>query len=362
MLQRSTGRECGHVMARQSTKYRLEHIDIEVNHRCNLACRHCSARAAKKRQVNELDIRQILEILQDAIPLGLKKVGLTGGEPLYDVLKLKAVAEHCLKELSVPIHMHTNGTLVKEEHCRDGGVLTVFESVSVTFLGGDTKTHEAMTKTPGSFDGSLKGAKVCAEFNLPLTCYFIPTSGTCPGFKELAESLHAIGVKRIRAMALAPSGRARAIYGETAPPRDELTEFEEDLLDVRDRLGIHVEAGYCTRLSMPRLEVLSGHDKCMSGINRLHINSKGDVFPCTAAGGVKELKLGNLVKNGTAIESIWRHSQLVKLIRQMHCGELPACGECARRPQCRSGCTVNACGTMSDAERQSCPLFSHNGR
>ena len=342
--------------------YILEHVDIEVNHRCDMECRHCSARAGKGRRSNELTASQIMKVLSDAMALGLRKAGLTGGEPLFDVPKLEVVARFCVDELRVPIHMHTNGTLVTEEYCKPGGVLTLFESVSVTFLGGDAATHDRMTKVRGSFEKSLRGVQICASAGLPLTCYFIPTQGTCPGFKGLAERLHGIGVKRIRAMALAPSGRARPIYGETAPLQDELREFERDLLEVRNRLGTHVEAGYCTRLSMPRLEILAGHDKCMSGINRVHINSKGDVFPCTAASGVKELRLGNLLRNAASIESIWRESPLVGRIRKMHQGQLPACGQCVRTPKCRAGCTVNACGTMSEVEREPCPLFSHNGR
>ena len=345
----------------KAMEYGLEHIDIEVNHRCNLACMHCSARAAKGKHPNELSTEQIKEILSGAARIGLQKVGLTGGEPLVDVPKLEAIAKFCLEELGVPVHMHTNGTLVTEEHCAGRGVLTLFEAISVTFLGGDAETHDRMTKTRGSFEKSLRGAHIAASANLPLTCYFIPTHGTCPGFKVLAERLHDLGVKRVRAMALAPSGRARPIYGETAPLREELQEFERDLLHIRESLDIHVEAGYCTRLSMAGLEVLSGHDKCMSGLNRVHINSKGDVFPCTAASGVKELRLGNLVGNGASIETIWQESLLVNKIRKMHQGQLSACGQCDRTPKCRAACTVNACGTMSDVERESCPLFSNNG-
>jgi len=334
----------------------LEHIDIEVNHRCNLACRHCSARAAKGRSPDELSVREIREILSSAKKLGLRKVGLTGGEPLLDVPKLEAIARFCIDELEVPLHMHTNGTLVTEDMCRAGGVLTLFEAVSVTFLGGDAETHDYMTKAKGSFDKALRGAEIIAKAGLPLTCYYIPTHGTCSGFKELTPKLHEIGVKRIRAMALAPSGRARPIYGETAPPRDEMCQFEKDLLEAGKQLSIHMEAGYCTRLSMPHLAALSGHERCMSGINRVHINSKGDVFPCTAASGVKELRLGNLKRNGSRLEEIWFGSEIIKLIREIHNGGLSACVECSRKPKCRAGCTVNACGTMSEATRVLCPL------
>ncbi|HUU18495.1 MAG TPA: radical SAM protein [Sedimentisphaerales bacterium] len=336
--------------------YILEHIDIEVNHSCNLACRHCSARAAKGRLPEELNATEIQEVLSGAKKLGLRKVGLTGGEPLVDVPKLGAIARFCIDELDVPIHMHTNGTMVTEDMCRHDGVLALFEAVSVTFLGGDAETHDYMTKVKGSFEKALQGAKVIAKAGLPLTCYYIPTHGTCKGYKDLTPKLRDIGVKRIRAMALAPSGRARPIYGETAPLADEMREFEKDLLEAGSKFEIHIEAGNCTRLSMPHLTVLNGHERCMSGINRVHINSKGDVFPCTAASGVKELRLGNLKKNGFHLENIWFSSEIIKLIREIHNGGISACAKCSRKPKCRAGCTVNACGTMSEETRLMCPL------
>lgn len=347
-------------MTQTSAKYELEHVDIEVNHRCNLACRHCSARVAKDREVNELSADQIKTILAKAKPLGLRKVGLTGGEPLYDVPKLEEIANYCIYELKVPLHTHTNGTLVNDEMCNKRGILAKFESISITFLGGDAQTHEYMTRIKGSFKKTFQGAAIVANANLPLTCYYIPTHGTCRSFKNLTPKLHQIGVKRIRAMALAPSGRARPIYGQTAPLGKELEQFEKDLLEARNEFDIHVEAGYCTRLSMPNLEVLNGHDDCMSGRNRVHINSRGDVFPCTAASGVKELKLGNIIHNGSTLEDIWSNSEIIKFIREIHNGGVPACKGCLRKPKCKDGCTVNACATMSDEMRSTCPLV--NGR
>jgi len=339
-------------------EYCLEHIDIEVNHRCNLACRHCSARAAKGRSPEELSVGEIEGILSRAMKLGLRKVGLTGGEPLFDVAKLEAIAGFCIDNLGVPIHMHTNGTLVTEELCADGGVLSLFEAVSVTFLGGDAETHDYMTRVKGSFEEAFRGAGIIAKAGLPLTCYYVPTHGTCRGFGALTPRLRDIGVERIRAMALAPSGRARPIYGQTAPGDQEMAEFEKDLLKAGKELEIHMEAGYCTRLTMPRLGVLSGHSKCMSGINRVHINSRGDVFPCTAASGVKELRLGNVKNNGVSLEDIWRGSEIVQTIREIHNGGIAACRSCSRKPKCQAGCTVNACGTMTEATRAGCPLMT----
>jgi radical SAM protein with 4Fe4S-binding SPASM domain len=340
------------------TDFLLEHVDIEINHRCNLACRHCSARPVNRRSTDELSIEEIKEILTKAKALGLHKVGLTGGEPLFDVGKLEEISRFCVGNLSVPIHTHTNGTLIVNEVCQPGGVLALFESISVTFLGGNSDTHDHMTAVRGSFEKTFRGAVTVSRAGLPLTCYFIPTHGTCSGFRKLAEELWRIGVTKIRAMALAPSGRARPIYGQAAPLEEELNQFGNDLLEISGRLGIYVEAGNCTRLSMPRLGILEGHDRCMSGINRVHINSKGEVFPCTAASGVKELTIGNLRKNGMNLKDLWFKSDLIKKIRCLHEGKLPVCEKCTREPKCKSTCMVNACGTMSETERENCPLVS----
>lgn len=338
---------------------KLTHIDIEVNHRCNLACIHCSAQAVRGVTPNELSIFEIKKILSSASQNGLKKVGLTGGEPLIDIPKLNAIATFCLNELDIPLHTHLNGTLVNDDVCSQNGVLKLFEAISLSFLGGSSQIHDFITATNGSFDKVISACRLIIKHNLPLTCYFIPTHGTCESFLDLVPVLHEMGVNKIRPMALAPSGRARPKYGETAALKEELVQFEDGLLHYRDSLGIIIEAGNCTRLSMPKISALCGHGACMSGINRVHINSNGDVFPCTAASGVKELNLGNLRDNNFDIEEIWNESELVHLIREVNRHELEECESCPYESKCRSGCIVNTCGTMSEDWREQCPLTNH---
>jgi radical SAM protein with 4Fe4S-binding SPASM domain len=337
--------------------FKLEHIDIEINHRCNLACKHCSAVAGKTSDsVAELSIEEIEDILGKAGKKGLHKVGLTGGEPFIDIPKIKEVIRYCRQELGVSLHTHTNGTLITEELCKDQDLIPHFDAISVTFLGGDSKTHEHMTDTPGSFDKSFEGARLLNKFGFPLTSYFIPTSGMCRSYKELAFKLRENGMKKIRAMSLAPSGRARPIYGKTAPDKKEMDKFELDLLDLRNQYGMEIEAGYCTRLSMPRLSVLSGHERCTSAQNRVHINSLGDIFPCTAASGVKELSVGTCKGDGAKLNYIWENSELLRRIRLQRTGKIEFCKSCPQKDQCLYGCMVNTIGTMSEKEKASCPI------
>ena len=337
--------------------YRLEHIDIEINHECNLNCMHCSASAGTEKSDNALNTEEIEKILRSAKYMGLIRVGLTGGEPLMDLEKLSKVAHMCRDHLDLPLHIHTNGTLITQEMVRTAGILTLFEAISITFLGANAQAHDEVTRQKGSFESALQSTKILVDAGLPLTCFFVPIHSRCDSFDSLAEKLADIGVEKIRALALAPSGRARSIYSEAAPNRNEISRFERVLQEARKHYGVCVEAGYCTRLLVSQLTVLSGHETCTSGLNRLHINCEGNAFPCTAASGVEELKIGNVREPELNLEILWQESTKLNVIRSVHSGLLPECDECSQKPKCRDGCMVNTCGTMDEKLHIHCPLL-----
>lgn len=334
----------------------LGHIDIEIGHSCNLNCIHCSACAGAADSEKALSLTEIMEILRNARSVGLSRVGLTGGEPLMDMEKLIAVVDYCHDQLGVLIHIHTNGTLVNETMVKAGGVLTLFEAISVTFLSGDAQSHDRLTGKRGAFEQAMFGARVMAEAGLPLTCFFVPFREMCGNVGHLVQELVDIGVKRIRVLALAPSGRARPIYREHVPDTNEIRQLETSLLDRAAVLGLDVEAGYCTRQLLPRVSALSGHETCTSAINRLHISFEGDVYPCTAASGVDELKVGNVRQCGLRIDQLWRESRKLDAIRSARLGLLAECRTCTTKQQCQHACIVNVLGTMDQSVRNRCPL------
>ncbi len=337
--------------------YSLEHIDIEINHECNLNCMHCSASAGTEKSDNALNTEEIENILRSAKYMGLIRVGLTGGEPLMDLDKLFTVSHMCRDQLGLPLHIHTNGTLVTQEMVRTAGILTLFEAISVTFLGANAQAHDEVTRQTGSFESALRSTQILVDAGLPLTCFFVPIHNRFDSFDSLVEKLTDLGVEKIRALALAPSGRARSIFSEAVPNRNEIAQLERVLQEARKHYGICIEAGYCTRLLIRQLTVLSRHEKCTSGLNRLHINCEGNVFPCTAASGVEELKIGNVRESELNLEVLWQESPKLNVIRSVHSGLLPECEECSQEPKCRDGCMVNTCGTMDEKLQIHCPLL-----
>jgi MoaA/NifB/PqqE/SkfB family radical SAM enzyme len=150
--------------------YELEHIDIELTRQCNLKCIHCSIGSNSIGQ--ELSIRKIKKILNEAQTLGLKKVGFTGGEPLLQERKFRELQNFCKKKLGVTTHLHTNGTKISPEIAEE--IKRSEIDVSITFHGFNKKTHDAITQVNGSMKLSLKGLRILLSSGVNVFVYIVP--------------------------------------------------------------------------------------------------------------------------------------------------------------------------------------------
>jgi cyclic pyranopterin phosphate synthase len=94
----------------------VNYLRISVTDRCNLRCRYCMPEAGIQllRHDELLSYEEILEVAQEAVRLGIRKIRLTGGEPLVrrNVVALVGM----LAELGgvEDLSMTTNGTLLAQ--------------------------------------------------------------------------------------------------------------------------------------------------------------------------------------------------------------------------------------------------------
>ncbi len=341
-------------------EFSLKHIDLEITNVCNLSCIHCSARASENKASDTLSLEEIKRNLLSATSVGLQRLGFTGGEPLGDEYRLKQILGFCKHDLRLPLHIHLNGTLLNRDMVESGSLLTEFEAISIPFLG-DEITHDKITGFNGAFAKAFRSCEIVAQSGLPLTCFLVPMRGGCGGFKKLARELAGIGVRKLRVFALAPSGRARSDYYEMVPYSEELEQFQNDLLDLVAEGLLKVEAGYCTRLLMPKLAILARHERCTSGFDRIHINYKGEIYPCTAASGIEELAIGSIGEGHPAIADFWLNSERLKAFRKYHCSGLKECGNCSVPKRCKKGCIANNWGNYSKNMIHDCPLGKMSG-
>jgi cyclic pyranopterin phosphate synthase len=145
---------------------RVEYLRISVTDKCNLRCVYCMPEEGlpwlKKDQL--LTYEEIREIVRVMAPMGLKRVRLTGGEPLVrkDLPRLVGLLSSIpgIDEISVT----TNGVLLSElaEPLKAAGTTRV--NISLDSFRPDRV--DALARRKGTFDRVLNGLEAAERVGL----------------------------------------------------------------------------------------------------------------------------------------------------------------------------------------------------
>jgi cyclic pyranopterin phosphate synthase len=208
---------------------------IMVGYTCNNNCIICSNRPDDK-TANDRTTDDIVGDLIKGKKDGYNKVEFTGGEPTVrpDILKLAQYAKDIgYKEIAVS----SNGRLFSYNSFCDKAVSSGINRVTFTLYGPTASVHDAITRTPGSFEQTISGIKnVLKVKDVTVT---ISTVVTALNFSHLLETknlLSEIGVKRWSIAELIPYGNAKLFYKMLAVKFKDLSPILNELILTRDDL------------------------------------------------------------------------------------------------------------------------------
>ena len=138
----------------------ITYLRVSVTERCNLRCRYCMPAEGVSNCPEELSREELLRALEAAAGLGIRKLRITGGEPLVrrDIVELcaEAAALDGIQELCIT----TNGTLLPElaRPLKEAGVRRV--NISLDTL--DNKKYAAISRC-GSLEMAWKGLEAALD-------------------------------------------------------------------------------------------------------------------------------------------------------------------------------------------------------
>jgi len=143
----------------ENHRYPLNQTYFYLTEGCNLRCRHCWI--APKYQTEEntypsLKLDLFRSIVEQAKPLGLTTVKLTGGEPLLHP-QVHEILEFIQTE-DLRLIVETNGVLCTPELARKMAACKN-PFVSVSLDGANPETHEWVRGVAGCFEASLEGIR-----------------------------------------------------------------------------------------------------------------------------------------------------------------------------------------------------------
>ena len=82
----------------------IENIDWQITSKCNRTCKYCFG----PQQCETLTLDETIKTIDILIELGVKQIGLTGGEPLLQSDIKEFIKK--IKNLNLKVKLDTNGT------------------------------------------------------------------------------------------------------------------------------------------------------------------------------------------------------------------------------------------------------------
>lgn len=328
----------------------LAAIYVNPTDRCNLRCRHCwlspghmpagpggeSRRPACEGGLSAAVMRDVVE---QALPLGLHTVKLTGGEPFLRQDLMDFIALFHEKGLQVDIE--TNATLIDASTAQD---LRRYEvrSVSVSLDGARGETHDPFRGVEKAFDAALEGIGHLRTCGLDIQIIMSLHRGNAGEVEALALLAAELGAGSLKINPVLPIGRGREMYhrDRTLSAAELLTLARRVRTELQPRVKVPLH--FCLPVAFQPLGVImdGGHGECAL-FNILGIVENGDISFCGIQKVEQGLVMGNIHRD--RIADIWRHHPLLKALREDVPRRLEGiCGRCFFKKVCLGSCRACA--------------------
>ena len=313
----------------------LTEIYLYLTGSCNLKCRHCwIAPSFGTTAGKHLPWCELKKIIEQAMPLGLRSIKLTGGEPFLHP-EINRIL-YALREMKLSIRMETNGTLIGEEEAR--ALRDAEVSFSISLDGPTAPLHDDLRGIAGSFDRTLKGIECVRREALAfeiITCLHRKNRHSLLAMVGLAKQLGA------RSLKINPiNGIARS---ESMAAQGDLLSFAE-ILETHEALTQELAESeelsviFDLPPSFKSTREIAATGFCTCGIlNILGVLPDGRASLCGIGSHTPELDFGDLTAEG--VESVWKHHPVLKSLRDNvpdHLGGI--CGRCIFRNYCLGKC------------------------
>ena len=333
-------------------KHLLQDIKIEVTHRCDLNCVHCSS---DSRPSNPLVMDKVdcLRIITEAADMQVHELTFSGGEPFLWPHLHDAVREAILHKMNISIYTTGNPSDFEKQasEFKKMGIRRLIFSI----FGANPRLHELVTRKRGSFDRTIEAIRYANSKKIETQLHFVPTSKNYSSIDSIVELAENLNVTTVSILRLVPQGRASLL------PQDVLSKSQNvDLRNRIHRLRAKTEStGLKIRTGSPyNFLLLNEEVECHAASSRIVIGPDLHVFPCDAFKGILADEIVNTeqysVLSKCSLKQCWKQSPYLKAVREAVCAEYhDQCQRCDNLKRCKSGCLAQK--TIQDRRLTSRP-------
>lgn len=328
-------------MKDQASIYALRQIYFYLTEACNLRCRHCwiaPKYQAQDKEYRALHIKVFQYIIEQAKPLGLSGVKLTGGEPFLHPA-IQEILDFISSE-DLQLSLETNGVLCTEElakqvaRCRN-------PFVAVSLDGADSTTHEWARGVAGCFEAAKEGVKNLVQAGLKPQIIMTIMRCNKDELESVVRMAESLGAGSVKFNILQPIARGKEMHeaGENLSINElvDVGRWVETSLSASTDIQLYYDHPVAFRpLGKMFSETGDGCGIC-NVLNILGVLADGTYSLCGIGTIEPDLVFGEA--SSSNLQEVWNNTVVLNELREAipYCLE-GICGRCLMRGICRGGC------------------------
>ena len=300
--------------------------NLDLTYRCNNDCRHCWLRLPRgaSEAAEELSFDEIRDVVDQARRMGCQAWAISGGEPMlrpdfadiFDYVTRKAVG----------YSLNTNGTLITPQIA---SLMTRRGAKMVALYGATADVHDHVTRTPGSFQATMRGLAYLKEAGAGFIVQIVPRRDNYHQYGQMVEL----------ARSLSPHYRVGAAWLMYTACRSDARnqEIARQRLDPAEVVALDPPGDGETETAGPGADEAGAADDrlfaaCIEARRDFHIDPYGHMSFCSF---IKDPALRYDLRRGT-FEEAW-DDFIPSLADVVRGGEeyRADCGSCDLRGDCR---------------------------
>ncbi len=312
----------------------------ELTYRCPLQCPYCSNPVDyTKFLTNELSTDEWLRVFNEARALGATQLGFSGGEPL-NRNDIDILIKHA-HSIGFYTNLITSGRGLNDARfsaLKQAGLDSI--QISIQDSVKDMSDHFAGAK---SFDHKIAMAKLCKDYDFPLTLNFVIHRHNIGRVKEMLDLSLALEARYVE---LANT----QYYGFALENRDQLLPSHAEVLQA-EQIALAYKKKYLGQMEIFFVvpDYYSNRPKpCMSGWGHMFINimPDGTALPCHSARIIPDVDFPSVRHH--SLQWIWSTSDAFNKFRGFDWMKEP-CKSCPERAIDFAGCRCQAYLLTGDA-------------
>ena len=288
---------------------------LVITEQCNLDCRLCYGRCKEAKPRPELTIDQWRRVIDDLARSGVIWLYIEGGEPFLKAGFVDLLAENTPRMFTM---VRTHATMID---CALAGRLAAIDVgiVLVDLWGATAVTHDALTRSAGSFHRSVEGIRHLVAAGLDTQMLFILNRHNMGELQAYCDLAGTLGVTAVGILRLYPLGHVKVQWPELSLSLDEMSAA---LAALRPPPGVRIMQSWHPR-----------NANCCWQMSA--INAFGDSIGCAY--------LREYVNFGNVVHEPFLHTWDRPLGHQLRSGNVEgSCPSCAATQGSHGGCRATA--------------------